>query len=409
MNIYDFFNSPDVAEYCQSIGHKFSAAEAAVIVNLSRKHSLKEKHAAYRAIIAKYPDMELPKGTNHPYYKSFHKALEKYIAIEERLLEIFLAPEDGAVYRVYFNDDTGENYDYDHFFTTYNKALKYARNKIRREDEYNNEHPGNYSSTTQSMSIRKAYPDKGYRRAARCARVSRGGKISHLYWNYSSFISKKSFWELEGLLDMYIGIPVPFKEGDLVEVADGGSDSFGSGIIRVIDWLYTESENHSERLYRADLFYMSADSHFLSDGKIVNDYGYFCLDFQYPRRELKGEQRIMKYLSLYEQGEIDLDDLLKLQEYIWADTEAGRVKKHCHTNQIFNDKEKPNLQKIPLPWDEGQDGKCDIARYIKLHKEDEICICALMTISRYLSLDKIRREMLDEKLLRIIGEEEELR
>lgn len=32
MNIYDFFNSPDVAEYCQSIGHKFNAVEAAVKV-----------------------------------------------------------------------------------------------------------------------------------------------------------------------------------------------------------------------------------------------------------------------------------------------------------------------------------------------------------------------------------------
>ena len=203
---------------------------------------------------------------------------------------------------------------------------------------------------------------------------------------------------------MYVGIPVPFKEGDLVEVAD--VESFlGPDNVRVIDWLYTESERHSERLYRADLFYMSADSYFISDGKIVNDFGYFCLDLQYPRRELKGEQRIMKYLSLYEQGEINLDDLLKLQEYILADTEADRVKKNTYINYVFNNTENPNSINIPLPWDEGQDGNSDIAQYAKLHQEDKICICVLMTISRYLSLDKMRREILDEKLLSIIGKE----
>ena len=110
-DVYDFFNSQDVAEYCQSIGHSLNAVEVAVMVNQSRKHSLKEKHSAYRTIISKYPDMELPEGYNHPYFKSFHKTLEKYFAIEEQLIEKFLEPEEGTVYRVYFCYDTGEKDD----------------------------------------------------------------------------------------------------------------------------------------------------------------------------------------------------------------------------------------------------------------------------------------------------------
>jgi hypothetical protein len=58
MNIYDFFNSPDVAEHCQSIGHKFNAVESAVMVFKSKSRTLAEKHVAYRAIIAEFPDME---------------------------------------------------------------------------------------------------------------------------------------------------------------------------------------------------------------------------------------------------------------------------------------------------------------------------------------------------------------
>jgi len=73
MNIYDFFNSPDVAEYCQSIGHTFNAVECAVIVSQSRKHSFEEKIHAYEAIIARCPDMKLERGNNHDEHESFHK------------------------------------------------------------------------------------------------------------------------------------------------------------------------------------------------------------------------------------------------------------------------------------------------------------------------------------------------
>jgi hypothetical protein len=63
VNIYAFFNSPDVAEYCQSIGHSFNAVESAVMINQSDSRTLAEKHAAYRTIIAEYPDMEAPMAT----------------------------------------------------------------------------------------------------------------------------------------------------------------------------------------------------------------------------------------------------------------------------------------------------------------------------------------------------------
>ncbi len=84
MDIYKFFNSRDVAEHCRSIGHRFNAVESAVMVSRSNSHTMAEKLAAYREIIAEYPDMEIPKGNNHGYIPSFHKALEILIAHEER-------------------------------------------------------------------------------------------------------------------------------------------------------------------------------------------------------------------------------------------------------------------------------------------------------------------------------------
>ena len=60
MNVYDFFNSSDVAEYCQRKGHTFSGPECAVFIMQSEKRTMKEKHAAYRAVIREFPDTEFP-------------------------------------------------------------------------------------------------------------------------------------------------------------------------------------------------------------------------------------------------------------------------------------------------------------------------------------------------------------
>ena len=79
MNIFDFFNSPDVAAHCRSIGHALNSVESAVMINQSDSRTLAEKHAAYRAIIAEYPDMEIPEGNNHHHINSFHKSLEDII------------------------------------------------------------------------------------------------------------------------------------------------------------------------------------------------------------------------------------------------------------------------------------------------------------------------------------------
>jgi hypothetical protein len=45
-NVYDYFNSPDVIEHCQEIGHSFNALESAIMVSKNSSKSLTEKHEA---------------------------------------------------------------------------------------------------------------------------------------------------------------------------------------------------------------------------------------------------------------------------------------------------------------------------------------------------------------------------
>ena len=110
MNIYDFFNSPDVAEYCQRIGHAFNAVESAVMIDQCDSKTIAEKHVAYKEIIAEYPDMKIPKGGNHGNIKSFHKALGDIIDYENQILEKLVSSEPDAVYRVRIEDYYRGNY-----------------------------------------------------------------------------------------------------------------------------------------------------------------------------------------------------------------------------------------------------------------------------------------------------------
>ena len=66
MNIYDFFNSRDIAAHCQKIGHKFTATEMAYIVWHSNHHTLADKHTAWQEIIDTMPD-EPRKQKQNPY------------------------------------------------------------------------------------------------------------------------------------------------------------------------------------------------------------------------------------------------------------------------------------------------------------------------------------------------------
>ena len=107
MDIYSFINSRDVAAYCREIKKKWNPFEMAVIIGKSSYPMIK-KHTAWREIISDYPDMPTPKNRYGKSAPSLHKELEKRITYHERLLAIFKANEQGAVYSL----NSRLNYNY---------------------------------------------------------------------------------------------------------------------------------------------------------------------------------------------------------------------------------------------------------------------------------------------------------
>ncbi|MDR1246865.1 MAG: hypothetical protein LBK57_07530 [Clostridiales Family XIII bacterium] len=365
MNIYDFFNSPDVAEHCRRIGHTLNAVESAVMIDQCDSRTLAEKHAAYRTIIAEYPDMEIPRGNNHGYIESFHKALGDIIAYEEQIREKLLLSEPDAIYRAGIED-----YDPGGYFSSYETALVCALEFVKDEEEARERFckdrenkppvhiendsayllteedasktaPGE-SNGREKFSINCITLHKGYINSGKYvnATVSRSGEIMRVW--QEGLIPRDKDDELDLLDSCYIDIPVPFKRGDLVEVGNyghlfGRSSAPYGGVYVLKDICRDNIERNAKRILRGDLMDMTANVYYEEDGHAECECIHFYPDLRYCRRELDGETRILKYIGLYMQDKLCLCSLLKIQKYLSSD------------KQISDLRNSPNLQ-----WDLSQ-------------------------------------------------------
>ena len=97
MNIYDFFNSRDIAKHCHDIDHKFTATEMAYLVWYSDHHTIAQKHAAWNYIIENMPDEAITQfGFTTP--MMLHDFLRKYMALEQKFVQGFVTTKPGHIY-----------------------------------------------------------------------------------------------------------------------------------------------------------------------------------------------------------------------------------------------------------------------------------------------------------------------
>ena len=311
IDIYDYFNSPDVVAHCRSIGYTFNAFECAVIINQCYIKTFEEKLAAYRTIINEYPDMEVPVTHMHEKHtESFHKSLGLIIDAEDRSLKKFMEAEPGAIYQVKLNHKNNSHDSYEtQVFSTYEKAREYLLETKKLSDESEAQHKDSRGDVTNMVITKRLVDGED---TMFYAKLSALGEIVNLD-NYT-----KDVWDKNPtlLLDCYINVPVPFKKGDLVEI----NDEVGyMGSLFVLQTLSCDSEHHENRVMYNDTSDMTAYVHYLSDGQLHCEHVHFYPNLRYCRRELTGEERILKFVSLYMQEKICICELLGIQKFLLAD------------------------------------------------------------------------------------------
>jgi hypothetical protein len=291
IDIHNFISSRDIADHCKKIGHAFNSLEMAVIVAMSDK-PIKEKHTAWRGIIADYPDMPVKQHSWFDARDSLHDYLREQIVWEEQWLAEFYAPGVGIVYLPVVRRGGEERRDMGCFSTAGKAWAAVCEAWDWEEDE-----------------VDSAYIEK--------LNIDDGTPCGSLWVNSSGEATDRAYCGegMPGELDMiFFHLPVPFKKGDLLECGD---------TIFVLDslphWPLRRGLAYEEMLSgkSADSSDMIGWGLFVDeDGVLYGDHTGRYDRFQYYRGKLKGTKRLLHYVSLFMQGEEDeirLTELLTVQ------------------------------------------------------------------------------------------------
>ncbi len=97
MDIYDYFNSTDVAEHLMEVGYDLNAMEAAYIVELCESATLDEKVVAWQGVIETMSDCPMAKHPDFEDCDSVHNFLRERIDLQGRMLDLF-GHDEGCVF-----------------------------------------------------------------------------------------------------------------------------------------------------------------------------------------------------------------------------------------------------------------------------------------------------------------------
>ena len=283
-NIYNFFESSDIAEHCQKIGHVFSPLDMAILVNISSK-SIKEKHAAYKTIINDYPDTPIHKTLHYDAMDSLHGILRELITWEESKINDFYTTGKDILYRQHirfiesYNTFEHHMYRYDNCYSSAEKALSAVRESYDFKED-----------RVYKIGLVKEYIDTDEQFYVW---VDFNGEITSISPPTSSDNPPIDF----NLI--FFHLPVPFEKGDLVTMEYDGKPRI---LVDIPHW-YTGNRPYEEFLSGkfGDGSDMLGRYYYIGEnGTLENDHGITDLHMiRYFTGELKGQERFLKYLSQY--------------------------------------------------------------------------------------------------------------
>lgn len=294
---YNLINSRAIADYCRSIRHKFNTEELAVLVYRNQRMSLEEKIAKYNDLIKNYHDMEVIERINCKHYSSVKTMIKDEIKRIKILNKKLIQDDENSIYTwTEFNKSTQKyehSGDIEHTFKTYKEAFKNIMEYIKEYDD------------TISFRITKKYFDKRKEKIFADYNVENRKAI---LVNISE--SNKPFLDIN---QIFLNIPTPFKKGDILISNNLTMCSYGeSNDIFVLEYLCTWRKN-LER-YLANGNYDSSDMigygyFFINDNttEFVRDHKWDYDSFEYYDGELTGRDRILKDISSFVKGKIELE------------------------------------------------------------------------------------------------------
>lgn len=303
MDIFKFINSKDIREYLKTINYEFNSLETAWLIYQCDGFTIKDRHTAWQELIKTMPDCKIEERMNTNSHDSLHDYLRKYIDYEENILDEFFTSTEDWLYTVeWFEQDTW--FSSDKFYKTFEKAQNELLEEFKDwEIKYD------YRITKQKTESKK------YIRVY--------FNISDRSYDYDISEYPEELTEvIYGVFDgLWFDFPTPFKKGDILcQYTLDGKETSGfcrgpfvmKGITPdgVRDWTRKNGDTSD----------MNAWGYFQDpDGTIYYEVMHNYMDLEYYRGELTEKRRILKALSNFIKGEIDVELMCRAYHYLMCD------------------------------------------------------------------------------------------
>ncbi len=298
-----FINSKDIKEYLLNTNYNFTTVEASWLVYQCRDATLQEKIEAWKNIISTMPDMPVASPCFNKPYNSIHKVLSDYIEMKNKMVQMFTEESPKAFYQYMISCRFYDNKFDD--FMAYSSLLECINQMKCELNEYN-------ENEIISISIRRIEIDGFYPIEAR---YSNNAEIMDI--KISSDYGVFDWESMDFFNNLWFHFPVPFKKGDIIY----NPFSSGKGLCKgpVVMTGITPLKYDEDGQTHSDISDMIVWGYFQDEdkGTIYNEVTWNYMDFEYfPSEELIGKRRILKALSNYFKGEIDIDLLLRAYHII---------------------------------------------------------------------------------------------
>ena len=327
MNIYEFFNSKDIAAHCKNISHTLTALEMAYIIWHSEYHTLEQKHTAWQYLIDNYPDEEMPEGKwlddNRELVRkerSLHKFLQHYIEIERQFLEDFPKTRDGYIYDYGIMYSGEDRYQSDEvFYDNYDACLAALQEDMCKH------------SVGARITRRKLYSvprEDGWDEESIHMNAALGATFINSTKLDEDWVIK------DGFSDMWFHIPTPFQLGDFVTCNRIDKEKQEKFVLLHIPYWEENERGRSMKWYTDRLAKEGGDWTDMQtsiykvdqEGDVYWAHGPNYLFLEYCQDEPEGDERILLALSRYLQDKISLEDFLRAQKIFIAERQAEELR-----------------------------------------------------------------------------------
>lgn len=338
MDIYNFINSKDIAEYLREQNYQFTVPETAFLIYQSIKLTLEEKIQAWEEIIHTMPDCILDGRRSMVQMSSFHQFLRDYIKIKRKEMKRFYQKENAFYTYETYEEYGGEFcwYPSERYFTDYDLC--------RREFWINHAETG-----IEKVKFIKNFIISEEENNGGCIEVETDNQLNvlEIYPMKDDILSDEEIGIDVVFECMWFSFPTPFKRGDiLINITPGikeepfvldymctwsDKDFRENGDTRENRWAKSSDELLEYHKREGDISDMGYAGYYAGEEEIRHDVNHYYLNLE--RYPLSLQE---KYQALYaisntitpDKGKgINLELLWKACTLIWQEEKCKEQRK----------------------------------------------------------------------------------